>query len=105
MEIANKVQDSSKKIASGFVALKDKQGNWIGQTVAMNQDKKVVAGQDLAFHICEPIQQDLAKNDLLIKNQKHAVLNLNQIKIDGMQAESQIAENTQQIDAEKRQTK
>ncbi|MBO5229586.1 MAG: hypothetical protein J6B20_02215 [Clostridia bacterium] len=100
MEIANEVQDSSKRIASGFIVLP----NGVCSTVAMGHDKKVVAGQDLPFRMHKAIQADLAQKDLLIQDQGRCMLNLGQVKIEGMQTQNQIAEN-QEIHAEHRQSK
>ena len=100
MEKANEAQDSSRRNASGFIVLP----NGVCGTVAMGHDKKVVAGQDLSFRMHKAIQADLANKDLLIQDQGRCMLNLGQIKIKGVHAQNQIAEN-QEIHAERRQSK
>lgn len=84
MEIAKKAQESNKVIASGFCTLRDKSGNWISQTVSMDQKKQFAHGQDLPFHPCKKIQADLAKRgiEILLPCQNGYALN-SQVKIDG----------------------
>ena len=64
MEIANNVQESQKKIASGFCALRDKAGHWICQTVSLNQDNQLSVAQNLQFQPCEKIQHELTNNQI-----------------------------------------
>lgn len=91
MEIAKKAQEN-KIIASGFCTLRDKSGNWISQTASMGQDKQFTHGQDLPFHPCKKIKEDLAKRgiEILLPCQNGYALN-GQVKIDG--AEQDQAQN------------
>ena len=85
MEKEKKGQVSNKNIASGFFTLRDKHGNLVGQTVAMNQDKQLTAGQDLAFHPCQKIQNALTENDVLLPHENGFAINLSQVKIESLQ--------------------
>lgn len=80
METAKKVQDSKKKIAAGFCALSDKNGNWICHTVSMDADKQLTHDrQDLQFHPCEKIQNDLASTNIMAKEATGCTLNLGKV--------------------------
>ena len=99
MEIAKKVQASNQRIAAGFCALRDKNGNWICQTVAMDQNKKFTVGQDLQFQPCQAIQNNLAENDLLLPHENGFAMNIGKVKFENLQqakTTSATIQNTQE---------
>lgn len=97
MEKANKAQ------GCGCIILP----NGIGGVVWLDEEGHRVVGpaSKASFRMCKRIQTEMAKNDLIIQDQGRCMLNPNQVKIEGTQEVSQVAENTQQIHAEKVQSK
>ncbi|MCQ2381708.1 MAG: hypothetical protein MJ054_00180 [Clostridia bacterium] len=89
MEIEKKVQENNK-IASGFCALRDKSGNWICHTISMDQNKNYSRSQDLAFHPCEKIRNDISanKDNLLMpyfeNGRANHVLDTSKVRIEGL---------------------
>ncbi len=95
MEIGKTVQESDRKIASGFCALRDKSGNWICHTILMDSNKQTVLDKDLAFRPCREIQADLKAKDNIVmpyENQTY-VLNTNRVKIESLSQEQHDAIN------------
>ena len=61
MDLGKKVHDN-RQVAKGFFALRDRNGNLIYETAAIDKTRQVVRGQDQMFHPCAAIQNDLASN-------------------------------------------
>lgn len=65
MESTKQVQASHKTIAAGFIALRDRNGNLIYKTAAVDSNHQVVRDQQNApFRICAAIQNHLSENNL-----------------------------------------
>ena len=65
MESTKQVQASNKTIASGFIALRDRDGNLIYKTAAVDSNRQIVRDQQNApFRICAAIQNHLSEKNL-----------------------------------------
>ena len=65
MESTKQVQASKKTIASGFIALRDKNGNLIFKTAAVDSNHQVTRDQQNApFRVCAAIQNHLSEINL-----------------------------------------
>ena len=97
MERAKQGQEQQRKIAAGFIALRNKDGNLICETVSMNQNKQMTKGeQDLTFHLCNQIKNHFAKNNLNVfinqVDEKGYTLDTNQVTYAGAaQSQNQVA--------------
>ena len=84
-------------IAQGFIMLP----NGIGGVMGMDEDGHRVVGRIGSFRMCKEFQAELASKGVVLNQDKERCT----LRFEEAQKESQVAENTQQIHAEKVQNK